>query len=198
MTDEGPLAAEPRSVSELRARVAAGWEPDFLCFWGHTPKPRQTHVGRECLSQWYPAPFVVDGRTFPTAEHLMMHRKAMLFEDHAVAARIMNVRDPGEAKALGRTVRGFDETVWARSRFEIVVAASLAKFSQNLALRAFLLSTKQRVLVEASPHDAIWGIGLAESNPASRTPGQWPGLNLLGFALMQARRELAVSEVRSG
>jgi ribA/ribD-fused uncharacterized protein len=181
----------PGSVSELRASLARGWEPDFLFFWGHTPKPKQTHIGRECLSQWYPAPFELGGSIFPTAEHLMMYRKAMLFGDAATAERILEVRHPGEAKALGRTVRGFDEAVWERARFEIVVAASLAKFSQNSTLRSFLLSTKDRVLVEASPRDSIWGIGLAESNPASRSPDQWRGLNLLGFALMRARRELA-------
>ena len=198
MTHEGRLVAEPCSVAELRSSVARGWDPDFLFFWGHTPKPRQTHVGRECLSQWYRAPFVLEDRTFPTAEHLMMYRKATLFDDHAVAERIMTVRHPGEAKALGRKVRGFDETVWKRARFEIVLTASLAKFSQNVPLRAFLLSTRHRVLVEASPRDAIWGIGLAESNPASRVPDQWRGLNLLGFALMQARRELVVSAVSPG
>lgn len=190
--DDGRLVAEPGSVSELRASVARGWEPDLLFFWGHTPKPRQTHVGRECLSQWYPAPFVLEGRTFPTAEHLMMYRKAMLFGDRATAERIMKAHEPGEAKALGRTVQRFDEAEWERTRFEIVVAASIAKFSQSPTLRAFLLSTRQRVLVEASPRDAIWGIGLAESNPAARFPDQWRGLNLLGFALMQARRELSV------
>ena len=189
------LNAEPTSVVELRAKMDQGWEPAFLFFWGHTPKPNQAHIGRECLSQWYPAELVVGGMRFPSAEHLMMYRKALLFGDEATARRIMESRHPGEAKALGRTVRGFDEAVWERERFDIVIAASVAKFSQNAALRTFLLNTKQRVLVEASPRDAIWGIGLSEANPASRHPEQWRGLNLLGFALMRARRELATSVV---
>ena len=117
---------EPSSVAELRASVARGWDPDFLFFWGHTPKARQSHVGRECLSQWYPASFALEGRTFPTAEHMMMYRKAMLFGDHATADRIMSASSPGEAKSLGRAVQGFDEAEWKRARFEIVVAASLA------------------------------------------------------------------------
>ena len=131
MTDDHRLVPEPASVSELLASLARGWAPEFLFFWGHTPKPKQTDIGRECLSQWYPAPFDVEGRTFPTAEHLMMYRKAMLFGDTVTAERILAVRDPGEAKALGRTVRSFDEAMWKRARFEVVVAASLAKFSQN-------------------------------------------------------------------
>ena len=186
-----PPSPEPDSVAELRAKMDRGWEPEFLFFWGHTPKPKQSHIGRECLSQWYPAEFDLGGTKFRTAEHLMMYRKALLFADDETAQRIIEARHPGEAKALGRVVRGFDEAVWERERFEIVVAASIAKFSQNAALRTFLLSTKQHVLVEASPRDAIWGIGLSETNPASRFPEQWRGLNLLGFALMRARRELA-------
>jgi ribA/ribD-fused uncharacterized protein len=187
--------AEPTSVQELLARMAGGWDPEFLFFWGHTRKGRQTYVGRECLSQWYPAPFVIDGVTFPTAEHMMMYRKARLFGDDAAAAQILAARHPGEAKTLGRKVSRFDEAVWRRERFEIVVAASVAKFSQNLPLKAFLVSTKQRVLVEASPRDQIWGIGMAESNPSSRAPEAWRGLNLLGFALMRARRTLVTGAV---
>jgi ribA/ribD-fused uncharacterized protein len=191
--EDRELGAEPYSVSELRASIARGWEPDFLFFWGHTPKATQTYVGHECLSQWYPSPFVVGGLRFATAEHFMMHGKALLFGDEATAVRILEARHPAEAKALGRKVRDFDEAVWKGARFEVVVAGSVAKFSQNPALRSLLLATKLRVLVEASPRDAIWGIGMAASNPAARSPDQWRGLNLLGFALMRARRELAAT-----
>jgi len=190
-----PNDDDPGTVAELVAAMANGWEPDFLFFWGHTPKANQSPVGRECLSQWYPAAFVVDATTFPTAEHFMMHRKALLFHDGEIAAQILKARQPAEAKTLGRKVRGFDEATWKRERFEIVVAANLAKFSQNPALREFLLQTKRRVLVEASPRDTIWGIGMAESNPAARDPARWRGLNLLGFALMRARSELAAGSL---
>ena len=174
-------------MKELRDAVALGWEPEFLFFWGHTPKPNQRYIGRECLSQWYPARFVVDGTAFATAEHFMMYRKAMLFGDRETAARILVAGEPGAAKALGRAVRGFDEAVWEKERVAIVTAASVAKFGQNAGLRTFLLNTKRQVLVEASPRDAIWGIGLSASDPLVGSPYQWPGLNLLGFALMAAR-----------
>ena len=183
---------EPRSVEALCEAVAGGWEPQFLFFWGHTPKPRQRHIGAECLSQWYPAEFVVDGTRFATAEHFMMYRKALLFDDPDTATRILAAREPGAAKALGRAVRGFDEDVWKKERVAIVVAASVAKFGQNEALRTYLQNTKRQVLVEASPRDAIWGIGLSVSNPAAQSPWEWRGLNLLGFALMAARSELSV------
>jgi ribA/ribD-fused uncharacterized protein len=182
----------PLTVEDLRERVAAGWEPSYLFFWGHTGRPGS--IGRECLSQWYPAPFVVDGITYETAEHYMMHRKAILFGDAGTAARILAASHPGEAKMLGRTVRDFDEGRWVTARFDIVIEASVAKFSQNPELRAFLSGTRRHVLVEASPRDSIWGIGLSEADADARSPDRWPGLNLLGFALMRARTLISGTE----
>src|SRR5690348_6275338 len=99
---------------------------------------------------------------------------------------MIEVRAPREAKALGRRIRSFDEGRWAERRFEIVAAGSYAKFSQNPELCAFLVATHERVLVEASPKDTVWGIGLAENDPRAHAPETWRGLNLLGFALMHA------------
>jgi ribA/ribD-fused uncharacterized protein len=124
----------------------------------------------------------------------MMAEKARLFGDHAVAARVLAAAKPGEAKALGRQVAGFDSSLWDAARFGIVVAGNQAKFSQHPALRDFLLGTGERVLVEASPVDAVWGIGLAADHPHLEQPARWPGLNLLGFALMQVRYQLALAE----
>jgi ribA/ribD-fused uncharacterized protein len=92
---------------------------------------------------------------------------------------------------LGRRVRNFDEEMWIKHRYDIVVDASLAKFGQDKDLKAFLLGTGDRVLVEASPTDRIWGIGMTGRDERAGDPAQWRGLNLLGFALMQARAELA-------
>lgn len=96
-------------------------------------------------------------------------------------------RSPGAAKALGRQVRGFDEATWVENRFSIVTRANVAKFVENHELSRFLQQTGSRILVEASPTDRIWGIGLAQDNEKVNNPNQWSGLNLLGFALMQAR-----------
>jgi ribA/ribD-fused uncharacterized protein len=174
------------SQTELTEHLAQGGTVKFLFFWGHQPQPDGS-VGAGCLSQWWPSPFVVDGVTFASAEHYMMWRKAKLFGDDDIADEIVTVRHPNQAKALGRRVRDFDDEVWAAERFDIVVAGSVAKFSQHADLREFLLRTGERVLVEASPRDRVWGIGLAASDPRAADPAQWRGHNLLGFALMRAR-----------
>ncbi|WP_194927500.1 NADAR family protein [Catenulispora pinisilvae] len=162
----------------------------YLFFWGHTPK-KPGMVGAECLSQWYPASFEVGGVRFATAEHYMMWGKARLFGDEETAAKVVDVGHPQEAKALGRTIAGFDEDTWVANRLAIVTAANVAKFRQNPELLAFLLGTGTRVLVEASPVDRIWGIGLAATDERVHDPAKWKGLNLLGEALMAARVVLA-------
>ncbi|QVQ54519.1 NADAR family protein [Spiractinospora alimapuensis] len=181
---------EIRSVSDL-TRVAD--RVKFLFFYGHRPTGT-SEVGPECLSQWWTAPFVVDTVSYPTAEHWMMAEKARLFHDADAEAKIVAARTPGEAKKLGRLVRGFDEEVWNRERFEVVVRGNHAKFDQNPVLRDYLLATRQRVLVEASPRDLVWGIGLSKDNERAADPTQWRGLNLLGFALMKVRHQLAAEE----
>jgi hypothetical protein len=177
----------------LIAAIRRGAKPKFLFFWGHRPTARD-RVGQECLSQWWPAPFVVNGVRYATAEHFMMAEKARLFGDGEAREKILAAASPAAAKKLGRGVRGFHEQSWARARFDIVVSASRAKFGQNRELAEFLVGTKDRVLVEASPVDRIWGIGLAATNVAAMNPEKWRGLNLLGFALMVARTGLESSE----
>jgi len=120
----------------------------------------------------------------------MMFRKATLFCDDAAARDILRAPNPGAAKALGRSVRGFQEATWQENRLSIAVDGNYAKFSQSAPLRQFLLNTKERVLVEASPVDRIWGIGLAVDDPHVENPLEWRGLNLLGFALMDVRERL--------
>lgn len=179
-----------RSREELVALVAAGVTPKWLTFWGHRPR-RDGSVGPGALSQWWPSSFVVDGVGYASAEHWMMAGKARLFGDERAVEAVLAARTPVEAKNVGRTVRGFDEERWAAARFELVVAGNVAKFGQDPALRAYLLGTRQRVLVEASPRDRVWGIGLPAADERSTDPSCWPGHNLLGFALMEARARLA-------
>ncbi len=121
----------------------------------------------------------------------MMWRKSLLFGDASHAQQILQARTPAEAKALGREVEHFDDALWREHRWEIVVSASLAKFSSDDELRAFLVGTSRRVLVEASPVDRIWGIGMAADSEFAKVPERWRGLNLLGFALMEAREQLS-------
>jgi ribA/ribD-fused uncharacterized protein len=178
--------AIPRSADEV---LALPGPVKYLFFWGHRPQP-DGRVGSGCLSQWWPADFTVDGVRFRTAEHYMMWRKALLFGDTVMAERILAAAHPRDVKMLGRGVAGFDDRKWVTERFEIVVTGSLAKFGQSDELRSWLLGTGERVLVEASPTDRVWGIGLAASDQRASNPARWRGLNLLGFALMRAREQL--------
>jgi ribA/ribD-fused uncharacterized protein len=183
------MSAGPRTATELADATRRGVKAKYLFFWGHQPQPDGS-IGKGCLSQWWPAPFVVDGLSFATSEHYMMWRKAILFDDLAVAGQILTTSHPQQAKALGRQIAGFEQQTWDDQRYGVVVAGSVAKFGQHADLRAYLLGTGERVLVEASPVDRIWGIGLAADDPRAADPAQWRGDNLLGFALMDARAAL--------
>jgi len=178
------------SANELVASMNAGLRPKFLFFWGHTPLAGG-NIGKSVFSQWFNAPFVVDQVRYPTAEHFMMAEKARLFGDEDIRSRVLAAPSPSKAKQLGRAVRGFDDARWVQARFDIVVAGNLAKFSQTPAMRDYLLSTGDRVIVEASPVDKIWGIGMAADDPHAEAPSRWKGLNLLGFALMEVREQLS-------
>ncbi|MFI9343729.1 NADAR family protein [Streptomyces sp. NPDC052773] len=177
------------SRDALVKQVRAGSRVKYLHFWGHRPRP-DGRIGASCLSQWWPSPFTVDGVEYATAEHWMMAAKARLFDDAEAERRVLAAVQPAEAKKAGRLVRGFDEGVWELERFGIVVEGSVRKFAAHEDLREFLLNTGERVLVEASPVDRVWGIGLAADDEAAADPERWRGLNLLGFALMEARGRL--------
>ena len=121
----------------------------------------------------------------------MMWRKATLFDDTATAEQILGAPTPADAKACGHTVSGFDEATWQRHRWDVVVEGSTAKFGSDPVLSDYLISTGELVLVETAPNDPVWGIGIMADDPRAHDPASWPGLNLLGFALMEARSLLA-------
>lgn len=189
------LACMERTTGKIDSRealvraVRAGAKIKYLHFWGHRARA-DGRVGASCLSQWWPSPFTVDGVEYGTAEHWMMARKAQLFGDAEAERRVLAAEHPSLAKKAGRLVRGFDEAIWERERFSIVVEGSIHKFAADTSLRDYLLGTADRVLVEASPVDRVWGIGLATTDEAATDPERWQGANLLGFALMEARERL--------
>lgn len=176
--------------------VIAQWNnnkvPGFVFFW----RPGTTHekVSASCFSQWHETPFVVDGVTYHTAEHWMMAGKARLFADQEIFDAIINTLSPATVQNLGRKVKRFDPATWDAEKFDIVAEGNLHKFSQHPSLKEFLLNTGDQVLVEASPYDRIWGIGLAEGDPRVKKPADWNGQNLLGFALMEVRDKLRKHE----
>lgn len=174
------------SIDLIRDEFIKGQKLKFLFFWGHQ-KLKNGEIGQSCLSQWWTSDFEVDGITYFSAEHFMMAEKARLFNDLDNLDKIINSKSPSQAKQFGREVIGFNEDIWTANRFEIVKKGNIAKFGQNPELKDFLLSTTKRILVEASPVDTIWGIGLSKDSEHCENPLKWRGLNLLGFALMEVR-----------
>ena len=158
----------------------------YVFFWGHTPS-YDGSITKTCLSQWYNCKFTVDGVEYYTAEQYMMSQKALLFGDIKINAEIMKAVHPKQFKELGRRISGFDEKIWNERKTDIVIRGNFAKFSQNPELKYFLLNTNNRVLVEASPYDKIWGIGMDYKDTRCENPTLWNGENLLGFCLMEVR-----------
>jgi ribA/ribD-fused uncharacterized protein len=120
----------------------------------------------------------------------MMHQKALLFGDSEIAELIMNESNPKEQKKYGRMIKNFDKSVWDKNCLAIVYEGNLAKFSQNKDLKEEMLSTGNRIFVEASPFDNIWGIGMSEDSEGIENPSFWLGLNLLGQALTLVKQEI--------
>ena len=176
-----------QNVEALSAAMRDGFSPKWLFFWGHTPA-KDGSVSKSCFSQWWDGhPFPIGDDLYRTAEHYMMAEKARLFRDDAILKKILDARTPAEAKKLGRKVQGFNEAQWLERRWDIVVRGNLAKFGAHVELREFLINTGSRVLVEASPYDQIWGIGMVATDDRAENPERWKGLHLLGFALMEVR-----------
>lgn len=177
------------SLDILKKHIEAEQPVEYLFFWGHTQK-QEGVVDKSCLSQWFPAPFTVGGATYSTAEHWMMVKKALLFGDNTAYEQILAADKPGAAKAIGRSVKNFDADIWQKESYTFVVEGSYHKFSQHAPLKEFLIRTGKKVIVEASPTDFIWGIGLSQDSKEAMNPFKWKGTNLLGFALMEARDRL--------
>lgn len=143
----------------------------------------------QCFSQWHKASFTVDGVKFNCAEQYMMYKKAELFGDETKMKQILASTDPREQKQLGRQVQNFEGNLWDSKCKQFVMTGNHAKFSQNENMRRELLSTAGTTLVEASPYDRIWGIGLGMDNPDRYERSKWRGTNWLGEVLTQLREE---------
>lgn len=156
----------------------------FLFFWRT----------EDIYSQWHPSTFVKqlgnEYQFYSNAEQYMMAAKAKLFGDEETWLKILETSDPREIKQLGREVRYYNDVLWTSLRYGIVREASFLKFSQNNELCESLCRTGNLVLVEASPYDKIWGVGMAEDHPDITDPSKWQGQNLLGKALMDVRAVL--------
>lgn len=146
------------------------------------------------FSQWHPCEFEIDGNHFNCAEQWMMYGKATLFGDEEIAQKILRTSHPRDQKKLGRKVKNFDDATWQANAKEIVYQGNYAKFTQNDKLKEVLLATAGTTLVEASPTDKIWGIGLDENDARAYSRETWQGTNWLGEVLTQLREDLLKQE----
>jgi ribA/ribD-fused uncharacterized protein len=141
------------------------------------------------FSNWYPSNFIVDGITFNCGEQFMMYEKAMTFGDIKTAKEIMSTNNPSAQKALGRKVKNYDDKVWAEVRFEKVKRGLLEKYKIE-PFYSYLKERKDKIIVEASPYDRIWGIGYDENDPKILEEKDKWGENLLGKCIMEIAKEL--------
>lgn len=153
---------------------------EIIGFWRQTEK-------HGYMSQWYKSPMIIDGVEYTCCEQYMMAEKARLFNDLSILDEILQCTEPKRMKELGRAVKGFDTCKWEEHKYNIVFKGNLNKFTQNKKLAEKLLETGDTLLVEASPYDRVWGIGMGVSNASFRQPSKWRGSNLLGFAIMEVR-----------
>ena len=142
------------------------------------------------FSQWYGSSFIIHGTKYNCAEQFMMAMKAVTFNDDFCLKKILETSNPSIQKRFGRQVRNYNDKEWNEVRYNFVVQGNYAKFSQNGYLKKVLLNTGNKILVEASPYDTIWGIGMDANNPDRFDTSKWKGTNLLGKALMEVREKL--------
>lgn len=155
---------------------------------------KYTFFWKDKLAQWNMQSFIVDNIKYCCAEQYMMAKKAELFNDFETLEKIMKSDSPREHQSLGRIVKNYDEKIWDENKERIVFEGNVQKFLQNENLKEILLSTKNTILVEASPFDKIWGVGLGEDNDLILDEKNWKGLNLLGKTLMKVREYIINKE----
>jgi ribA/ribD-fused uncharacterized protein len=142
------------------------------------------------LSNWHPAEFKAEGKTFRSSEQYYMYKKAMVFRDEETAKKILEAYDAKRAQELGRKVKNFDKNKWDSSSDIHMFIANILKFSQNREMAKVLLNTQDNILVYANPADRLWGAGIDMMDGRISEPFEWPGQNKLGFILTEVRDDL--------
>ena len=158
----------------------------IICF--HNPDEMNGY-----LSNWYLSYFYVHNIQYSSMEQYMMYQKALLFNDMDIAEQILNTSNVGKIKALGRSVKNYEDIIWNGMRQIIVYEGLIEKFQQNDDLKEKLLATQSDILAECAVQDKIWGIGLSMKDERRFHLNKWQGQNLLGFSLMQVRTVLEES-----
>ena len=153
---------------------------NVICF--HNPDEANGY-----LSNWYLSDFEIDGIPYSSMEQYMMYQKSILFHDNEIAEQILSTSNVGKIKALGRSVKNYEDIIWNGVRQIIVFQGLLEKFRQNNELRVKLLDTQEDILAECAVQDKIWGMGLSMKDDRRFDMEEWQGQNLLGFTLMKVR-----------
>lgn len=154
---------------------------DLVLFYGRRP----------VFSNFYISPFKIGKLKYNCTEQYFQHKKAMFFEDHKTAGKIMKTQSPAQQKKLGRRVKGYDELRWMQVRKQTMESGCMAKFTQNQPEKEKLLATGDSLMVECSPTDKIWGIGLGLKDHRAKNPKNWVGQNLMGKVLENVRELIA-------
>ena len=157
----------------------------IVCF--HKPDEENGY-----LSNWFRSSFKTNGVVFSSVEQYMMYSKAIVFKDTEIARQILSTADVALIKALGRSVKNYNDNKWSGIRQIVVYEGLYEKFSQNEKLKKLLLSTGDAILAECAVRDMIWGIGLSMRDPDRLDQRKWRGQNLLGYALMMVREKISL------
>jgi len=147
-------------------------------------------------SQWVSSKFTIDGIEYNCAEQYMMAQKALFFKDKEQLQKIMNTDNPRDQKYYGRQVKNFDDKKWSKISRGVVFKANMAKFTQNPRMLDELISYGNREIVEASPTDKIWGIGLAVDDPKIHDKSNWQGTNWLGEVIMDVKKTIITNNAK--
>ncbi|VTU42571.1 MULTISPECIES: NADAR family protein [unclassified Variovorax] len=150
---------------------------EIVTFWG----------AQSPLSNWNIGKFTSRGIDFNCSEQLMMYRKAELFGDATSMAAILVEPDPREQKALGRAVSGFVKPIWDAASEAVLFEGLFDKFTQVASAHGVLMASEEKLIIEASPTDRLYGVGLAAYDPRILDTETWRGANRLGYLLMRVR-----------
>lgn len=174
------------TTNDICKRYDSGESLRFV-FFGECHSEFTDSVGKECFSRWYSLAFEIEGKSFFCIEQYMMAEKACFFDDEECERRIMNNNDIEDITLLGQQIKIFDGFLWDNYKKDVIRQGNVAKFADNKELFEFLISTDDAILVEATPYDVVWGIGMREGDQGIDNPHNWKGENILGFTLMKIR-----------